>query len=116
MRQKVVAPVALRKGAAIFCCALAQRRSRWAWSFVSNQQEVLHLATHCCCSCSATPAQSRPIGIKNSCARGAPPQMKGAPLLLTWFLLGRDFQKNLRRSSKRNWPSDGSRVGAEEEL
>src|SRR6266700_145009 len=38
------------------------------------------------------------IHIKNSCTRGAPPDMKGALLLPIWFLLRRDFQKNLSRT------------------
>jgi hypothetical protein len=37
----------------------------------------------------------RPIRIKKSCAGGAPPRMKGAPLLLIYFLPGRGFQKTL---------------------
>ena len=36
------------------------------------------------------------IRIKKSYTKGAPPWMKGVPLLLTCFHLGRDFQKNLR--------------------
>ena len=36
-----------------------------------------------------------PLGIKRSCAGGAPPRMKDIPLLPTCCHLGRDFQKNL---------------------
>src|SRR5260221_12799742 len=39
--------------------------------------------------------QGPPIGIKISCAGGAPPCMKVASLLLTWFRPEKDFQKNL---------------------
>jgi hypothetical protein len=36
------------------------------------------------------------IGVKNSCTAGTPPKMKAASLLLSYFNLGRDVQKNLR--------------------
>ena len=47
MRQKAVTPVALRKVPAIFCCTLAQRRSRSAWLLVKGIRRSSSKASTC---------------------------------------------------------------------
>src|SRR5579885_413214 len=47
MRQNALTPVALRKVPAIFCCTLAQRRSRSAWLLVNGIERSSSKASTC---------------------------------------------------------------------